>query len=298
MVTVSSAMLEPFEAFTCFNSPYVAHDDGRAIDLYPGEERAPSPVAGEVVAIERVRAPPKPYAPDHDVLIVVDTGEPPGPVAHTPDGPALARVLHVEPSVAVGDRVALGDDLGRLLRAGFFAPWVANHIHLGFRAPGTDPRRASGSLRISLGVDPEGIAWDGRGRVARTGPTYVELEPPDGLERRNPDEWVGLATDAGGVLDGGLPHYANGGRLETLVTGRQPPSDGTVRFLGTRIGEAADRRVRWDDLTVRAGGTELTGLSLSCARADRFRPKLIRPQHRFGQGEHLSVTIHPSTGDP
>lgn len=297
MVTVSSAMLEPFEAFTCFNSPYAAHDDGRAIDLYPGQDRAPSPVAGEVVAIERVRAPPKPYAPDHDVLIVVDTGEPPGPVTDTPDGPALARLLHVEPSVAVGDRVDLGDDLGRLLRAGFFAPWVANHIHLGFRSPGTDHRRASGSHRISLGVAPEGIAWDGRGRVVRTGPTYVELEPPDGLDRLAPSDWVGLATGAGAVLDGGLPHYANGGRLDALVARGDPPADGAVRILGSRVGEATDRRVRWDDLTVRAGETELTGLSLSCARADRFRPKLICPDHRFDGGERLSVTIHPSRGE-
>jgi len=161
MVTLDGDVLARYPRASFYNSPYPAHDAGCAVDLYPDgvaerseatesvsrvaassaadwretagrATRAPSPVAGEVVETRTVRCPPQPYAADNDHLVVVDTGE------------YLARILHVEPAVEPGDCVDVGDDLGRLVRSGFFAPWVANHIHLGFRERDGDAVRASG----------------------------------------------------------------------------------------------------------------------------------------------------------
>lgn len=290
MVVVPARVLDRYEAFTCFNSPYVAHDAGRAIDLYPGHDRAISPVAGEVVAVERVRAPPKPYAPDHDHLVVIDTaGAAPG--FETPAGPATARLLHLDSAVAVGDRVAVGDDLGQLIRAGFFAPWVDRHLHLGFREPGTNPRRARGSLPVTLRIEPVGIDWDGTGRVVRTGETYVELEAPPGLAGVDPATWVGLTTREGWILDGGLAHYPCGGRLESLLEGAPSPPDGPVGFLDASVGVARGRRVEWGSVRVTVDGDPVTGLSLFCARAGRFRPKIVHPNHDVEPGDHLRVAI-------
>lgn len=109
-VSLDPAVLFQYRRFTLYNSPYVSHDHGCAVDLYPERETAPSPVAGEVLDTRTVRAPPQSYAAENDHLILVETG------SH------VARMLHVEPSVHAGDSVAIGDPLGDLVRAGFFAP--------------------------------------------------------------------------------------------------------------------------------------------------------------------------------
>jgi hypothetical protein len=92
-VVLPASALDGYRRFSLYNSPFPAHDRGCAIDLYPHGERAPSPVAGTVVDTRTVRAPPKPYAAEHDHLIVVDAGD------------RLARLLHVDPVVAAGDEV-------------------------------------------------------------------------------------------------------------------------------------------------------------------------------------------------
>lgn len=294
-VVVPEAALAPFEAFTCYNSPYVAHDDGRAIDLYPGTDRAISPVAGVVRAVECVRAPPRPYSPPHDGLVVVDPAGAGGPFDRGDGTTPLARLLHLDPAVEVGDPVAVGDDLGELIRAGFFAPWVANHLHLGFRPRDADVRRARGSLALSLGVDLHPVAWDGRGRVVETGPTWVELEAPPGAADAPEGAWVGLAADDGRPLDGGLPHYPAGGDLGALLEGAGDTPGGPVSLLGTRVGTAGPRSIAWSDVTLEANGVPITGLSLYWSRPERFRPKLVCPGHAVDVGDCIRVAIVPST---
>jgi hypothetical protein len=315
MISVPESVLERFRAFSLYNSPYRAHDDGSAIDLYPGadaEPAAPSPVAGEVVAIERVRAPPKPYAPDHDYLVALDTGAAEtGPEYGTDGGEApIARILHVDPSEglgpAVGDRVAVGDPLGDPIRAGFFAPWVDRHLHLGFRRPGDDVRRAAGSLLLSLDLAVEAVSWDGTGTVVETAETYAVLDRP-----RHPAPGERFATIAGtlgsGVrasdaeraesartgtdprpvpIDGGLAHYEYGG-----VFGRDG-YDGdrsrTLSLLGEQIGIATGRTVEWTDPTVTVDGTPVEGLSLAADRDD-CGAKLICPGLSLSIGDEVSV---------
>jgi len=269
MVALGGDVLSRYVAFSRFNSPYPAHDRGRAVDLYP-DSGAPSPVAGEVTQTRSVQCPDRPYAEDRDYLIVIDTGE------------HLARILHVEPEVESGARVSIGENLGRTVRSGYFAPWVDNHLHVGFREPGTDPVRASGSLPVELGIDVEGVAWDGTGTVVETGETYVVLDGPG-----HPGEgFAGIAADGGGVLDGGLAHYDGGG----LVGG----DDGTVRLLGEPIGRSREEVVDWTDLEVRANGTTVTGLSLGCYR-DRLGAKLVAWDGVPADvGEEVSVEIRVS----
>ncbi len=270
-VTLPGAVLARYPRFSLYNSPYAAHDHGHAIDLYP-ESGAPSPVAGRVIDTRRVRAPPKPYAPEHDYLTLIRTGD------------RVARILHVEPAVSTGDRVAVGDSLGTLVRAGFFAPWVDNHIHLGFRAPDANPYRASGSLRIDLGVDVDPLAWDGTGRVQTVGDTYAVLDEPT---HPAPGEgFVGIAADGGRtVLDGGLAHYDGGGAFGG--------AEGLVELLGTRIGGAGGRDIQWNAVEVEANGEPITGLSLFAAR-EEFGAKLVCRDHDFTPGDAVRVTIRAS----
>ncbi|MCL9814743.1 hypothetical protein [Natranaeroarchaeum aerophilus] len=277
MVTLSERVLSQYRRFSLYNSPYTAHDTGSAIDLYPDADATtvPSPVTGTVALTRTVQAPPKPYAEREDYLIVVDTGD------------QLVRIMHVDPSVEPGDRVSIGDSLGRPVRAGFFAPWVDNHLHVGIRPRDADPVRASGSLPIEPAVDVEALAWDGRGTVVERGETYAVLDEP---AHPAPGEYfVGLGTlDGQAVLDGGLPHYDCGGLIGAGTSGhtdREP-----VELAGSQVGVATGRDVTWDDVTVLANGEPITGIALFADR-ERFGAKLICPDAVFQRGERVRVRI-------
>lgn len=274
-VSLGSDLLSQYRRFTLYNSPYTAHDRGCAVDLYPGGKRAPSPVAGEVIDTLQVRAPPKPYAAEHDSLVLVDTGQ------------YVARLLHIDPDVESGDTVAVGDPLGELVRAGFFAPWVPNHIHLGFRPPDANPYRASGSLPLEVAVDVRPLSWDGTGTVVETGETWARLDAP--THPAPGDGFVGL--DSGGaVLDGGFPHYEHGG---VLGRDKRDNPDGDlhpVTVAGTRVGTTSERTVTWEDWTVRANGQAVTGIALFCAR-DSFGIKLVGDSVPLDIGESVTVSV-------
>jgi hypothetical protein len=270
MVTLPASALAPFRRFSRYNSPYAAHDHGRAVDLYPAGDRnrGRSPVAGEVLDTRTVRAPSRPYAADTDHLILIDTGD------------HVARILHVDPAVEPGDSVAVGDSLGPLVRSGFFAPWVDDHVHLGFRPSDANPYRASGSLPVDVAVDPRPIPWDGTGVVREAGGTYVVLDEP---RHPDPGSWAGLAGAPGVVLDGGCPHYDGGGVVPTART--------AVSVAGTRVGVADGREVTWDGVTLRANDRPVTGLSLFVARDAAFGAKVVCPGHEFAPGDRIELSV-------
>jgi hypothetical protein len=270
MVTVPASTLSRFRRFSLFNSPYTAHDRGCAIDLYPESNRGCSPVAGVVRDTRTVRAPSRPYAVAEDHLILIDTGD------------HVARILHVDPAVEAGDRVVVGEPLGEMVRSGFFGPWVDNHVHLGFRDPDTNPYRAAGSLPVEVDVSVVPLDWDGIGTVREAGDTSVVLDQP---AHPDPGTWAGLRAAPGAVLDGGCPHYEGGGVLPA-------PDDPTpVSVAGGRVGVADGRGVTWDDVTLRANGHPLTGLSLFIAQDADFGVKLVCPGHDFHSGERVRVTV-------
>jgi hypothetical protein len=270
-VSLSRTVLFQYRRFTLYNSPFTAHDHGHAVDLYPDTDPVPSPVAGTVTNIRTVTAPPKPYAADHDYLLLVDTG------------PHVARIMHVEPTVEPGEMIAVGDPLGRSVRAGFFAPWVPNHLHLGFRPHDANPYRASGSLRIEPAVNPRGLAWDGTGTVIAAGDTWARLDRP--AHPAPGEQFVGLAG-GGGVLDGGFPHYNGGGVLGTTAASQAD----TVTVAGAAAGTAVGRDVTWHDCTVRANGTSVTGLALFSAR-DQIGAKLVGETVDLAVGDPVTVTV-------
>jgi hypothetical protein len=267
-VSLGGAVLGQYRRFSLYNSPFVAHDDGSAVDLYPpaDAESVPSPVGGEVLDTRTVSAPPKPYAEPEDHLVLVDTGD------------HVARLMHVEPRVDPGATVARGDELGRPVRAGFFAPWVPNHLHLEFRPADADPYRASGSLRLAVAVEVEPLAWDGTGTVVAAGETWARLDAP---EHPAPGErFVGLES-GGGLLDGGLPHYDGGG---LLGGGR------AARLAGERVGTVDGRDVAWDALRIQAEGEAVTGVACR-ADSEVAGVKLVGRDISLSVGDEVTVTV-------
>ncbi|MFC6823869.1 hypothetical protein [Halopelagius fulvigenes] len=300
-VTVPADVLDLYRRFSLYNSPYPAHDDACAIDLYPESNDGLSPVSGEVLETRTVRAPPKPYAHEEEYLILVDAGE------------YVARILHVEPEVEAGDSVAVGDRLGPMIRSGFFAPWVGNHVHLGFRRRDQNPHRATGSLPVVADAPVEPVRWDGVGTVVETGETYAILDEPthpapgdrwaavaavaerSSAARRTPSgddaEAEGSADPLAVALDGGLAHYAAGGVLSDGADGR------TLSFLGYPVGTAEGRNVAWDAFDVVANGDRITGISLFAGSSADFGAKLVCPDRAFEVGERVTVELR-SSEDP
>lgn len=286
-VSLPESLLGRYARFSCYNSPYPAHDRGRAVDLYPDDGTAPSPVPGEIVATRTVGCPDRPYAVDHDHLIVVDVAD---DWAGGRGADLLARILHVDPGVSAGDRVAAGDSLGETVRSGFFGRWVDDHLHLGFRPADANPYRASGSLPVGPDVAIQGSSWDGTGTVVETGKTYVRLDAP---AHPDPGAWATLAADDGTPLDGGLAHYSGGGAYGV--------GEGSLSLLGTEVGTATPREgvdgadVAWADVAIRVAGEgrtdRATGLSLFASRDD-FGAKLVFHEgHDFAVGDGLRVRV-------
>lgn len=273
-VTLGAAALEPFRRFSLYNSPYVAHREGRAIDLYPPAEAEsmPAPIAGTVEDVHRVRAPTKAYAEVFDYLVLVDTGT------------AIARLLHVEPRVTPGEEIARGDDLGRPIRAGFFAPWVPNHLHLEFRPADADPYRASGSVRIAVDVPVEPVPWAGEGTVTAAGDTWARLDRP--AHPAPGERFAGLGS-GGGVLDGGLPHYDGGG---LLGGGDRATLD------GTRVGTVDGRDVTWAHVEVRANGKPVTGI-VCVADREVAGLKLVGRTLSLSVGAFVAVDVVTRDGE-
>lgn len=296
-VPLPPALLSLYDRFSCYNSPYPAHDRGCAVDLYPDSNAGLSPVPGEVLATRTVRCPPKPYAVDEDHLIVVDVAD---DWAGGRGADLTARILHVDPAVEPGDRVEAGESLGEMVRSGFFGQWVDNHVHLGFRPADANPYRASGSLPVAPAVPVAGAAWDGTGTVVETGETFVRLDAPTHPE---PGRWATIAADDGTPLDGGLVHYTGGGAYGDR--------EGTLSHLGAEVGTATPRAaatavddakptgiadVAWNDVQVRANGVRATGLSLFASRAAFGAKVVFHEGHEFSVGDELAVEVGP--GEP
>lgn len=216
--------------YSFFNSPYPAHRAHTAIDIYPNRafgSVAPSPVSGEVRVIRRVACPEKETfkSTSYDYVILIQSLENPG---------VWVKILHVEPLVEVGGKVDAGDDLGVLLRSGFFDFWTEPHIHVEVRRP-SDPIRARGGLILERET---GVPGDGdcaeleelRGVVVEARAEYALMLLDEEVTYGVPVRIYGCR----GIIDGGIPHY---GFFGVHVSGGSEPLRGArVELCGTDIG--------------------------------------------------------------
>ncbi len=296
VVSLPSPVVGRYRRFSLYNSPYPAHDAGHGIDLYPASNVGVSPVAGEVLDTRTVGCPDRSYAASNDHLILIDTGAGDTAVGDPTDAGVVARVLHVDPAVSAGDHVAVGDPLGRMVRSGFFGPWVDNHVHVDFRDPEENLYRASGSLPVAVETPVVPAPWDGTGRVVDTGETYAVLDAPT-HPAPDGETYATLASDGGVPLDGGLPHYTGGGRLDRTLDEPESQENAPepLSLLGTTIGHGDGRTVTWTETQVTVDGEPVTGLSLFASREPGFGAKIVsRPeagQPSFSVGETVTVGV-------
>ena len=254
--------------FSLYNSPYPAHRLSTGVDVYPDADfhgLAPSPVRGVVLEIRRVRSPRGRgfEASGHDVVILLQSEEEPSKVV---------KLLHVEPSLSVGDSVQVGDELGSLLRSGYYGFGTSPHVHVEVREP-SDPLRARGGHRVErlLKIGDAPAIDELKGVVTRSTAEFSLL--------RLDLESCGLPAEVGGVtgiLDGGIPYY---GWLGVHIDSKQPEGSDVV-LLGHNIAHVESALggtciASCTDFSVSVEGKPILGLSLRLSPVDDAEVKLI-----------------------
>lgn len=280
-----------------FNSPYYAHNHGIAVDLYLGPGKfgaeAPCPTPGKVINIRKVRAPirKKFNAEETDYLIILKSEENPK---------QLIKILHVNPKLKIGENLDVGDNLGTLIRSGFFNFWTDPHIHLEIRNPG-DAIRAKGSYPIHLlslekkrDSEPDNSF---KCKVIDVRTDYTMVEPSRKVIIKL-GKFHGFATKINnelGILDCGLPHYGFGG----VLLEKNDFDLGQEVYMGNlQIGNVFEKQqniaaIKLKPLSISCEGIDLRGLSLYITFKKPLIKLLSRKRERLnlGEGEEILITI-------
>ncbi|MEM2136592.1 MAG: hypothetical protein QXX09_03080 [Candidatus Methanomethylicia archaeon] len=175
------------------------------MDIYYPDAEGLMPLdEGVVLEVERFECPIKRLdALPHDYLILIKVSS-----------NIILKVLHVKPSVNPGEKVFLGDSLGRIIVSGFLSPWSDIHMHLEFR-DFHDPYRALGAFKLDISKtinalsNPKGFL--NTFVVDDVFDQYILLKSSYlnnfqcGLAVRVGDEYY--------WVDGGIPHYNYGSIL-------------------------------------------------------------------------------------
>ena len=178
--------------YSFYNSPYVGHRNGTAVDVYYSHSMLFPCEEGRVREIRKVKTPMHiPF--NEDYLIIVEMRN------------ACLKILHVEPHVTVGEKLNRGDEVGILIPSGYFMPWSDKHAHIEFRRC-EDARRARGGmpLRPIYNAKIPGTT-DGEFVVVEKKEHYYWIKP---LRAK----FIGMSPVSNGKcsLEGGIPHYGMG----------------------------------------------------------------------------------------
>ncbi|MHA1964542.1 MAG: hypothetical protein ACXACG_17550 [Candidatus Thorarchaeota archaeon] len=283
--------------FSYFNSPYIGHNNGSAIDIYPRHQEwggdVGSPVAGKIVRIKKMRMGQPKQFPTHDY----DYGI--GILPEESDADII-RVMHCEPTISEGEAVNLGDHLGRTIRSRYFNYWTGPHYHVEILPLESFERsRKSYPLKLEYEFEP-----------TRPHSTHKSIEFlidsvtndriigfADKLEHSTIGDLSGLAATIKdytvvGIIDGGLSHYKIGGvigtsglAVESQIHLLESPV-GTVRVIKSGVSIF----MRGPSITSFLDDIEIRGLSCFIYSKHYTRkktPQLILIPQRYGQFKGL-----------
>jgi len=217
--------------FSFFNSPYFAHRNFIGIDIYPNlkfGEIAPSPVSGRVIGVRKIGYfENKNFeCSNKDYVILMESLE---------NKKRIIKIIHVKPIVEIGETVTVGENLGSLIRSGFFDFWTDPHMHIEVKDP-SNPLRARGGYKIKRVMRMDGNNMEKTITLCESlSGVVVESKSEYSLIALNHDFRYGLPVDLSGrvgFIDGGVPHYGFFG----VHTNFTPEIGIPVKFLGKKIG--------------------------------------------------------------
>ena len=245
--------------YSFFNSPYPAHREGGAIDVYfPSEALFPCE-RGKVIEVKYFRSPKlRKDASSREPMILIDLGS------------VLMKVLHVEPAVNPGEQVFLGDPLGDIIVSGYLYKWSDPHAHFELR-PRDDPYRSRGTIPLSPTFStPVRGSLNFMFRVVEIKESYVLAKPIGG------EPSLGAIGNTSFCVDGGIPHY---GYYGIIGKGNFPIP-----------GEVSGSIVLTDDLKIYANGIRIRGIG-TLLGTDLVKIIPISTTDEFFKGETLNITF-------
>ncbi|MHA3963250.1 MAG: M23 family metallopeptidase [Candidatus Thorarchaeota archaeon SMTZ1-45] len=283
--------------FSYFNSPYVGHDIGSAIDIYPRHQvwygDVVSPVSGKVVKIKKMRmGQPKDF-PTHDFDYAIG-------ILPEESNNDIVRIMHCEPTVSVGETVSMGGKIGHAIRSRYFNYWTGPHYHVEI-VPSESFERSTKSYPLELTYHFEAkktrsVNKKNEFLVCSVTKDHI-VGYAENLGQASIGDLVGLPAvsedeELKGILDGGLSHYKIGG-----VIGSEHLREGTqVYLLDSSVGTIRKSKSgttlfdRGPSITSFLDMTELRGLSCfiySKHYTKRQVPQLILIPKRYGQFKDL-----------
>ena len=195
LLTVKDIPIFVSDKFSFFNSPYIGHKTGCAIDIYSPL----SPIDGYVKKIIKLR---------HDYLLLIECSD---------NSSVYAKILHVKPFFHIGDHVHIGDSLGTLIWSNYFSPWTDPHIHLELRHP-DDAIRATGGHKL---VNSEKCNIEFRNIDIEVNniehyDQYVKATLPE-IYFEQINGYFGFKFGEG-IICGGLPHYDYGAYIQNQIS--------------------------------------------------------------------------------
>ncbi|KKK43239.1 hypothetical protein LCGC14_0974430 [marine sediment metagenome] len=290
--------------FTIGTSPYYAHQHGLGIDIYQSLElknyEAFSPISGTILKVKPLLAPKPKFQGgiDKDYITLVSNN----------DDPSITyKILHIKPRVKVGEKITIGDLLGKTIRNGYFANWSSPHLHLEIRH-NDNAIRATGGIPFSFTTirgtkknktKPK-ITNEFRIRIHSINSEFFLARFPKDLyfNTNNIYGVIGAVNNINCILDGGIPHYSNG----TIIYDNQMKLKiGDPVYLGARmIGKIVEYREQFGFLKFESNikffldGAEVRGISLFLANS---RPliKIIPLKEElpnFDKKSSLVLTVH------
>ena len=259
----------PFDAyFSYFNSPYIGHSLGTAIDIYPKHQEwggpVLSPVSGKVVKIRKLRMGKRKPFPTDDF----DYG-----IAIFPENTRqdIVRVMHCKPTIQEGENVDLGDQIGCAIRSRYFNYWTGPHYHVEI-IPQDSFSRSTKSYPLDIPMNQE---QEHNGEIQSCMEFLITEVSDDCAKGYSPGssctslgDIIGLSAhdetgSALGIIDGGISHYQHGG-----VIGSHNSKEGDLVYIqGLPVGGIISRRTgasyfqRGPSIAAYYNGLELRGLS-------------------------------------
>jgi len=220
--------------FSFYSSPYPAHRETKALDLTSGGERYDdmySPISGEIISTKKIPAPEFSKNLDDEYVTII-----------LPEGSDHAlKIIHLEPSLEVGDYVKAGEKLGRLIRTEFFWKFNDPGIHMEIRKK-DDLFRTGGGMRFENIIDKMEGETEFTGTVKKRTDHYSIIEfSSSGTS----GDITGLVCNVNGkkaFLDCTHPYVDYGG-----VVGAD---NGTVSLNGTDIGTATDSIIQYSNFQI------------------------------------------------
>jgi len=212
-----------------FTSPFYAHTRFCAIDIGspPSSERIfVSPVRGTVVQTEKflINRPAGRGIDPYDYFLLIETRK------------FKVKMLHVKPTVSVGDSVKVGDMLGNYVRSPYLAPYHFDHAHIEIHAKHSrmNPTSAKPLRFCAKLIGPK--REDLEGNLVYIGKEYILLEAS---HYSMCDEMTGIPGRVDGepiILNVEIPHMCYGGLIGERIR------LGTVRLCGVVLGRCVRRR--------------------------------------------------------